>query len=53
VAAAKAAGMACVGFPSTGRTREDVAKADLVISALGDLTPETFRALIERSAGSR
>lgn len=53
VAAAKAAGMACVGFPSTGRTRGDVAQADLVISALTDLTPATFRDLIERSAAKQ
>jgi beta-phosphoglucomutase len=53
VAAAKAAGMACVGFPSTGRTREDVAKADLIITGLADLSPETFRGLIERNAEKR
>lgn len=50
VAAAKAAGMACVGFPSTGRTRADVAKADLIIASLSDLSPATFRELIERNA---
>lgn len=48
VAAAKAAGMACVGFPSTGRTRTDVAAADLIIGRLSDLSPETFRGLIEK-----
>jgi beta-phosphoglucomutase len=48
VAAAKAAGMACVGFPSTGRSRDDVAAADLVIESLSELSPETFRELIER-----
>jgi beta-phosphoglucomutase len=50
VAAAKAAGMACVGFPSTGRTRHDVAAADLTVSNLAELSPETFRRLIERNA---
>lgn len=50
VAAAKAAGMACVGFPSTGRTREDVAAADLIINSLSELSPDTFRTLIERNA---
>ena len=53
VAAAKAAGMACVGFPSTGRTRDDVADADHIISSLADLTPDTFRRLIELNAASR
>ena len=47
VAAAKAAGMACVGFPSTGRTRDDVAGADLVIQSLKELSPAVFRDLIE------
>src|SRR5690606_24181756 len=41
VAAAKAAGMACVGFPSTGRTRDDVADADLIIASLNELSPAT------------
>ena len=53
VAAAKAAGMACVGFPSTGRTRADVAAADFVISSLAELTPAAFRELIEQSAKTR
>lgn len=52
VAAAKAAGMACVGFPSTGRTRADVARADLVISSLADLTPNVFRDLIGRNTSA-
>ena len=52
VAAAKAAGMACVGFPSTGRTRADVAAADHIISSLADLTPDTFRRLIEQNAAA-
>ena len=52
VAAAKAAGMACVGFPSTGRTPSDVAAADLTIHSLADLTPETFRRLIEHNTAT-
>ena len=42
--------MACVGFPSTGRTRADVEAADLVIASLAELTPETFREMIDRNA---
>jgi beta-phosphoglucomutase len=53
VAAAKAAGMACVGFPSTGRTRDDVARADRIIAGLADLTPAVFRELIDGNAGVR
>ena len=46
VEAAHAAGMACVGFPSTGRVPADVAQADLQISDLADLSPQAFRELI-------
>jgi beta-phosphoglucomutase len=48
IAAAKAAGMVCVGFPSTGRTRGDVAAADLIVESLAELSPEAFRKLIAR-----
>lgn len=52
VEAAHAAGMACVGFPSTGRVPADVAQADLKISDLSDLSPLAFRELIAQR-GSR
>ncbi len=52
VAAAKAAGMVCIGFPSTGRTRDDVADADWIIASLAELTPTTFRELINRHANA-
>lgn len=52
VEAAHAAGMACVGFPSTGRVPADVAQADLQISDLSDLSPLAFRELIAQR-GSR
>ena len=45
VMAARAAGMRCVGITSTGRTREELADADLVIDSLSELTPEVFRRL--------
>jgi len=48
VEAAKAAGMATVGFISTGRTRESLAAADLVVDRLSDLSPAVFEQLLER-----
>ena len=46
IAAAKAAGMTAVGLASTGRTRQSLAAADLVVDALAELTPERIRDLI-------
>jgi len=37
--------MHCVGIASTGRTREELAEADLVIDSLSELTPGAFREL--------
>ncbi len=51
VAAAAAAGMACVGLASTGRTRETLGKAQLVVDSLTELSPEVLRQVIERHAG--
>jgi beta-phosphoglucomutase len=48
LAAARAAGMVCVGFASTGRTRETLGEAQLVVNSLGELTPDVLRHLIER-----
>lgn len=50
VQAAHAAGMACVGLTSTGRTPEMLAGADLVVGSLGELSRETFAALLEKPA---
>lgn len=50
IEAARAAGMAAIGFPSTGRTREQLATADLVIGGLDELGPELVRGLIARNA---
>ncbi len=50
IAAAAAAGMACVGLASTGRTREALSKAQLVVDSLTELSPEVLRQLIERYA---
>jgi beta-phosphoglucomutase len=52
VAAAAAAGMACVGLASTGRTRETLSRAQLVVAALSELSPAVLRQAIERHAGS-
>jgi beta-phosphoglucomutase len=40
IAAAHAAGMTAVGFPSTGRRPEDLAAADCLIQSLRELTPD-------------
>jgi beta-phosphoglucomutase len=50
VDAARAAGMASVGFVSTGRKREDLDHADLVIDRLDELSPEVLRELISRAS---
>jgi beta-phosphoglucomutase len=47
IAAAHAAGMAAVGLVSTGRTREELADADLVIGSLYELTPKILGNLID------
>ena len=51
ITAAKAAGMAGVGVASTGRTRESLAAADLVVDSLGELSPEILRHLIGQRSG--
>jgi beta-phosphoglucomutase len=47
IAAAHAAGMLGVGFVSTGRTREELAQADLFISSLAELSPKLLGELID------
>jgi beta-phosphoglucomutase len=46
--AAHAAGMAAVGLLSTGRTSDQLARADLVIRSLRELSPRALRDLLER-----
>ncbi|MCR4414795.1 MAG: HAD family phosphatase [Thermoguttaceae bacterium] len=46
--AAHAAGMAAVGLVSTGRTPVQLARADLVVRSLGELSPSTLRDLLGR-----
>ena len=48
VTAAQAAGMASAGLASTGRTRESLAAADLVVDSLAELSAEVLRELIDR-----
>jgi beta-phosphoglucomutase len=50
IEAANAAGMKGIGLVSTGRTREMLAAADLVVTSLRDLSPEAISKLI---AGGR
>lgn len=47
VEGAKAAGMACIAVTST-HPRRWLAKADLIVDSLADVTPDTVRALIGR-----
>jgi beta-phosphoglucomutase-like phosphatase (HAD superfamily) len=49
IAAAKAAGMKSVGLASTGRTRELLSAADLVVDFLAELSPAVLRDLIAGS----
>lgn len=48
IAAAHAAGMAAVGIVSTGRTREELAAADLVVNCLTELSPRALGDLIDQ-----
>jgi beta-phosphoglucomutase len=50
IQAARAAGMKAIGFTSTGRQREQLAAADLVIAHLSELTPSVIRALLDRKS---
>jgi len=49
VEAAHAAGMTSIGLLSTGRTRESLAAADLIVDSLGELSPERIRRLVDRT----
>jgi beta-phosphoglucomutase-like phosphatase (HAD superfamily) len=53
LAAAAAADMAGVGLVSTGRTRDILARADLLVDSLAELSPEVLREVISRRAGRR
>jgi beta-phosphoglucomutase len=50
VEAANAAGMASIGFASTGRTPDDLAEADLVVGSLEALTPGRILGLLAKRA---
>ncbi|MGW8256020.1 MAG: HAD family hydrolase [Thermoguttaceae bacterium] len=50
IAAAHAAGMCAVGLVSTGRTREELAAADLLIDSFAEISARTLRELIETSS---
>ncbi len=47
IQAAQAAGAACIGLASTGRTRESLAEADLVVDQLSQLSPAKVAEVIE------
>lgn len=46
IRAARAAGMAAIGFPSTGRTKDQLAAADRLIDSLDRLTPAVVREVV-------
>ena len=48
VSAANAAGMTSIALASTGRTRESLSAADLVVDSLAELSPEILRDLTAR-----
>ena len=50
IEAARRAGMASVGFCSKGRTSEELADADLVVSSLDALSPESLTAAIDAAS---
>jgi beta-phosphoglucomutase len=52
VTAARAAGMRCVGFASTGRAAGSLAAADLVVDRLDQLDAAVIERLIANSATS-
>jgi beta-phosphoglucomutase len=51
VQAANAAGMASIGFASTGRRVDELAEADLTISSIDELSSPILRKLISGTAG--
>lgn len=48
VAAARAADMACIALASTGRTRVELERADLVVDSLQEITPDGIDQIIRR-----
>jgi beta-phosphoglucomutase len=51
IAAGQAAGMKCIGFASSGHTRDSLSTADVVIDSLDELSPEVLAALIRGKVG--
>jgi beta-phosphoglucomutase len=45
--AARAAGTKCIGLASTGRTRQELSLADLVVDSLHELSPVILQRLID------
>jgi beta-phosphoglucomutase len=52
IAAAHAAGMKAVGLVSTGRTREELAAADLVVGSLSEISPRILEDLVGQAGKS-
>jgi beta-phosphoglucomutase len=47
ITAAHAAGMPCVAIASTGRTKEELSAAEVVVDRLAEITPEVFAHLLD------
>jgi beta-phosphoglucomutase len=52
IAAARAAGMKCIGLASTGRTGDELQAADLVVGSLRDVTVMDVRRLLDVETGA-
>ena len=47
IAAAKAAGMKCIGLVSKGHTREELSEVDLLVDSLSELSPSRIHAMLD------
>lgn len=50
VAAAKAAGMSCIGYRNVNSGQQDLSKADIVVDSIRDITVELLEQIVGRSS---
>ena len=50
VAAAKAAGMSCIGYRNVNSGEQDLSKADIVVDSIRDITAELLEQIVSRSS---
>ena len=53
IAAAHAAGMLGIGLLSTGRTRDDLVAADVIVNSLGEISLKMLKGLIARQSATQ